>query len=300
MAPICSTNLAELLETGRAHIDRYLSAQIDALPDCAPKLKAAMRHGLLLGGKRVRPLLVYLSGALNGATMEQLDPVAASLEAIHAYSLIHDDLPAMDDDALRRGQPTCHIAFDEATAILAGDALQSFAFEQITQIKGLDGTAQIELVRQLSKAAGYQGMCGGQALDMAATNQAVTLNELEAVHRLKTGALIQASVMMGAIAAGINKSHELCALSDYAGAIGLAFQVQDDILDIISDTYTLGKPQGSDLAANKSTYPALLGLEGAQKKASALFDEALSALTQLPYHTQPLADLAGYIVNRIK
>lgn len=300
MSPQAAAMLTKTIDQCRTHIDSYITEQLDQMPETAPQLQAAMRYGLLQGGKRIRPVLVYLSGALRGTDMDKLAPVAAALEAIHAYSLIHDDLPAMDDDALRRGQPTCHIAFDEATAILAGDALQSFAFEQLCKAEHIEANARLELVSQLAKAAGYQGMCAGQALDMAATNQQIELPQLEQIHRLKTGALIQAAVTMGAIAGGVNKSCELLALKDYALAIGLAFQVQDDILDIVSDTYTLGKPQGSDQAANKSTYPALLGLEGARDKAATLLEQALEALTRLPYQTEQLALLADYIVNRTK
>ena len=279
-------------------INAFLAKKLIDIPQNDPTLHQAMSYGLLLGGKRIRPFLVYSVGQMFGANLSELDDAAGSVEAIHAYSLIHDDLPAMDDDELRRGQPTCHIEFDEATAILAGDALQTFAFELLCQSDHSPVT-QIAMIKSLSQASGYQGMCGGQALDVAATNQQVSLSELEQIHRFKTGALISAAVELGAIAGGAN-TQELCILRHFSKNIGLAFQVQDDILDIISDTATLGKPQGSDLAANKSTYPALLGLEQAQLKAAALIDKAITSLEQLPYDSQLLQDFAQYIIARKK
>jgi farnesyl diphosphate synthase len=203
----------------------------------------------------------------------------------------------MDDDELRRGQPTCHIAFDEATAILAGDALQSLAFSLIAEAPASDAQ-KVVMLKILSQAAGYNGMCGGQALDIAATDQQVSLEQLEKVHQHKTGAIIKAAVMLGAVCANIEQANEQQALARYADALGLAFQVRDDILDIISDTDTLGKPQGSDQALNKSTYPSLLGLEGAIEKAENLGEEALQALESLPYNSELLALLADYVVHR--
>ncbi|NRA60672.1 MAG: (2E,6E)-farnesyl diphosphate synthase [Psychrobium sp.] len=279
-------------------INDYLATKLNDMPQNDPTLHQAMTYGLLLGGKRIRPFLVYSVGQMFGASLNELDDAAGSVEAIHAYSLIHDDLPAMDDDDLRRGQPTCHIKYDEATAILAGDALQTFAFELLCQ-SAHSPVTQIAMIKSLSQASGYQGMCGGQALDVAATNQQVSLSELEQIHRFKTGALISAAVELGAIAGGAN-TQELCVLRQFSKNIGLAFQVQDDILDIISDTATLGKPQGSDLAANKSTYPALLGLEQAQLKAAALIEQAISSLEELPYDSQLLQDFAQYIIARKK
>ncbi|WP_408624777.1 (2E,6E)-farnesyl diphosphate synthase [Celerinatantimonas yamalensis] len=288
------------MDSYRSHIDCYLLAQLEELGEQSPRLRDAMRYSLLLGGKRIRPLLVYLVGELVEAPMARLDPVAASIEAIHAYSLVHDDLPAMDNDSLRRGQATCHIAFDEATAILAGDALQTLAFTLLSSASGFNPKAQLSMLKELSIAAGYQGMCAGQAIDIDATGQTQTLAELEAMHRLKTGALIQAAVKLGAIASGIDHPDEQNALARYAQAIGLAFQVRDDVLDIIADTQTLGKPQGSDVQHRKNTYPSLLGLEQAQHKCHTLRLEALHALDALPYNTDKLALLADYIVKRDK
>lgn len=253
-----------------------------------------MKHGLLLGGKRVRPFLVFAVGELLGAERQELEVAACAIEAIHSYSLIHDDLPAMDDDELRRGQPTCHIAFDEATAILAGDALQTLAFELLSDTQNTSNMPwRLKMVKSLATASGYLGMCGGQALDIKATNQAVGLSELENIHAHKTGKLIECALELGVLAAHVDDPLVTEPLLNYAKAIGLAFQVQDDILDVISDTQTLGKPQGSDEALNKSTYPALLGLEGAQTKALTLVDEAIKALAQLP------EDLRGKATNQI-
>lgn len=292
--------LASYIAKCREHVDHFLLHKLQQLPVNEPRLLDAMRHSLLLGGKRIRPLLVYQVGELTGKTMDMLAPVAAAVEAIHAYSLVHDDLPAMDDDALRRGQPTCHVAFDEATAILAGDALQTLAFELLSQLPGYSAQQQLAMIRELSQASGYQGMCAGQAIDIVATGHHQSLDALENMHRLKTGALIRAAVRLGAIAAGIEKKQECTLLDRYAQAIGLAFQVRDDILDITSDTQTLGKPQGSDALHEKSTYPSLLGLDAAQQKCEALQVQALQALDALPYNTDKLALLADYIVQRNK
>ena len=284
----------------RQRIDALLEQHIETLSDVAPTLKAAMRHGLLLGGKRVRPFLVYATGNMLGVADEQLDGPAAALECIHAYSLIHDDLPAMDDDDLRRGHPTVHKAFDEASAVLAGDALQALAFSILADHPLPDSlrTNQLLMVSQLARAAGYAGMCGGQALDLAAEGQQVPLAALEQIHRHKTGALIECAVTLGALCHHQLPTDQLTALQQYAAAIGLAFQVQDDILDITADTATLGKPQGSDQALGKSTYPALLGLDAARELAHDLHRQALAALAPLPYNTHILRAFADYIVER--
>lgn len=282
----------------KTRIDQQLAIAVESKAEFAPPLQAAMKHGLLLGGKRVRPFLVYAVGRMLGVPAKRLDHAATAIECIHAYSLIHDDLPAMDDDELRRGQPTCHIAFDEAHAILAGDALQTLAFEQLSQpVEGLTASQQLAMINSLSRASGAIGMCGGQALDLAATNQTISLTELETVHKAKTGALLCCAVELAAIAANCCDS-EKEQLLKFAQDIGLAFQVQDDILDITSDTQTLGKPQGSDLAANKSTYPSLLGLEGARHKAETLLQSSLHALDALPYNSELLEAFAQYLITR--
>lgn len=235
-----------------------------------------------------------------GCELSDLDTPASAIECIHAYSLIHDDLPAMDNDDLRRGQPTCHVKFDEATAILTGDALQTLAFTILADglLSPLAENNRIKMVKALAQASGANGMCMGQALDLAAENKQVSLAELEAIHRNKTGALLKAAIRLGALAAGKQGVDILPQLDKYADAIGLAFQVQDDILDIISDTETLGKPQGSDQELNKSTYPALLGLDGAVNKAHTLLDEALQALETIPYNTELLEEFARYVIER--
>ena len=284
------------IQQNQQRVNDFLAATLSQLEINEPQLHQAMIHGLLLGGKRIRPFLVYAVGEMLGVEKAQLDNAAGAIESIHAYSLIHDDLPAMDDDALRRGQPTCHIAFDEATAILAGDSLQTHAFELIGQAPQ-NAEQRLEMMQCLAKASGYQGMCGGQALDLAATDKQVSLAQLEKIHRLKTGALICAAVELGAIAANASHTHREL-LNTFAQNIGLAFQVHDDILDVIGDTETLGKPQGSDEAANKSTYPALLGLESAQDKAKQLIEQAISSLQALPFDSTLLQAFARYIIAR--
>jgi len=293
------TKLANIDDV-QARIDHYLTEKLTSLPVNDERLLAAMRYGLLIGGKRMRPYLAYITGTALDAEQNDIDGVAAAIECIHAYSLLHDDLPAMDDDDLRRGQPTCHKAFDEATAILAGDSLQTLAFDIIANHKfsAAVDNKRINLLRYLIDAAGYQGMCGGQALDLAATDKTISLAELENLHSLKTGALLEASVMMAAECSTKASKFDKVQLAKYAKLIGLAYQVRDDIIDITSTEEELGKPAGSDLAANKSTYPALLGLQGAQEKAENLYQQALQALTTLPYNTQSLSDFATFIVSR--
>jgi farnesyl diphosphate synthase len=252
-----------------------------ALPDShssPQRLHAAMRHAVLLGGKRMRPMLVHAAGKVFDAAPEALDAPAVAVELIHAYSLVHDDLPAMDDDALRRGQPTVHVAFDEATAILAGDALQSLAFEVLSNAPVADAT-RVDLLRTLAVASGAAGMCGGQALDLDATGNGRTISVagLERLHSLKTGALIRAAVRMGALCGGAS-ADELERLDRYADALGLAFQVRDDLLDIEGDSATLGKTAGKDVAQDKATFPALIGADASRARLDELrraMDEAL-------------------------
>lgn len=281
-------------------INRILNNKINELAITDEKLLNAMEYALLIGGKRMRPYLCYITGDALGADLTDLDAIAAALECIHAYSLIHDDLPAMDDDNLRRGKPTCHIEFDEATAILAGDSLQTLAFDFLANasLSSYAESQRIELIRQLCQASGYQGMCGGQAIDLSATNKATTLAELETMHRLKTGALLVACVTMAATCAENVSNETLNSLKHFAENIGLAYQVRDDIIDITSDEKTLGKPKGSDQQANKSTYPSLLGLDGANAKAQHLYQVSLQALTALPYNTQNLSEFATFIISR--
>ncbi|MGC6406553.1 (2E,6E)-farnesyl diphosphate synthase [Bisgaard Taxon 45] len=279
-------------------INAFLAEQLNVNTLSSP-LAEAMRYGVLLGGKRIRPFLVYATGRMLGADLNQLDYAAASVEAIHAYSLIHDDLPAMDNDHLRRGQPTCHIAFDEATAILAGDALQAFAFDLLTQAPDLLAEQKLALVKTLSQAAGAKGMCLGQSLDLIAEQKHISLLELEQIHRNKTGAMLSAAIQLGRICSShFNNTTLEHQLQRYAEAIGLAFQVQDDILDIEGESEIIGKTVGSDLLADKSTYPKLLGLVGAKQKAQELYQTAIAELDDIPFDTSALRAIAEFVVNR--
>ncbi|HHW7506718.1 TPA: (2E,6E)-farnesyl diphosphate synthase [Mannheimia haemolytica] len=295
MSYLLATDLIHLQQ----RINHFLAEKLNTTDSVGSPLVEAMAYAVLLGGKRVRPFLIYATGRMLGVPLEKLDHSAAAMEAIHAYSLVHDDLPAMDDDRLRRGKPTCHIAFDEATAILAGDALQSFAFELLATDPHLTDREKVAQVTELATASGAKGMCLGQSLDLIAENKAVSLEELELIHRNKTGALILSSVMMGL---NLSEHSQNLAIKqplvNYAKAIGLAFQVQDDILDVIGDTDKIGKTVGSDEHLNKSTYPKLLGLDGAKQKAEMLYQTALHSLEQLPFDTTALKELANFIVKR--
>ncbi|AAU37667.1 IspA protein [[Mannheimia] succiniciproducens MBEL55E] len=287
------------LQQAQQRINRFLEAQFDEINTRPSPLADAMKYGLLLGGKRIRPFLVYATGRMLGADTAQLDYAAAAIEAIHAYSLIHDDLPAMDNDSLRRGQPTCHIAFDHATAILAGDALQAFAFEILTKSTALSAEQKLRLIQVLSHNSGVFGMCLGQSLDLISEHKQISLSELEQIHRNKTGALLSAALKMGFICSSHFADNALEAKLDrYAAAIGLAFQVQDDILDIEGDLAAIGKNVGSDLESDKSTYPKLLGLAGAKQKARELYVAAVGELEHLPFDTTALRALAEFIINR--
>lgn len=290
---------AQSLNAVQTRINAFLEAQFDGVESYNAPLRDAMKYGLLLGGKRVRPFLVYATGEMLGANPQSLNYAAAAIEAIHAYSLIHDDLPAMDNDDLRRGHPTCHIAFDEATAILAGDALQSFAFDVLTQTPHISAEQKLALVQLLARASGAQGMCLGQSLDLISEHKQISLDELELIHRNKTGALLIAALKLGFICSPHFADEKLeQALTQYAEAIGLAFQVQDDILDIEGDSAEIGKPVGSDLGLDKSTYPKLLGLAGAKQKAQDLYQAALSELEKIPFDTTALRELAEFIITR--
>ncbi|MCA0899496.1 polyprenyl synthetase family protein [Microbulbifer agarilyticus] len=294
--------LKAFLQTSSLQVEQTLKTAL-ADESRAEALFAAMQYAALGPGKRLRPALVYASAlALGGeACADNCHAAAAALECIHAYSLVHDDLPAMDDDALRRGRPTCHIQFDEATAILAGDALQCQAFELLAAAP-LAAELKVQLIAELARASGARGMVAGQAIDLAAVDQSLTLEQLKHMHRLKTGALITASARVGALIGGADEA-QLAAITRYAEAIGLAFQVQDDILDVTANTETLGKTQGADAARNKPTYVSLLGLDGAQAKAKELHREAHQALQEVSPQADNrnfsvLQQLADYIVNR--
>jgi len=279
------------------HLDRWLPK-----PDGPEaRLQEAMRYSVIGGGgKRVRPVLVYAAGKALNLPANQLDACACAVEIIHAYSLIHDDLPAMDNDDLRRGRPTCHKAYDEATAILAGDALQALAFEILATDTKLEASSEnrLQMIKLLAQASGSAGMAGGQAIDLGAVGKNLSLEELENMHLLKTGALINASVQLGAMCKPDIAQDKLNALDTYARCVGLAFQIHDDILDVTADTETLGKPQGSDEQQNKPTYPALLGLQGAQERAMDLHQKALDALDIFDESADILRQLSAYIVER--
>jgi farnesyl diphosphate synthase len=281
----------------RQRVETGLDARLPAATAAPQRLHAAMRHATLGGGKRMRPLLVYASGALFGIDEARLDAPALAVELIHAYSLVHDDLPAMDDDALRRGRPTVHIAFDEATAILAGDALQSLAFGLLAEADA-DPALRVRWLQTLAEAAGAAGMCGGQALDIDATGRVQPLADLQRMHALKTGALIRASVRLGALAGGADAA-ALAQLDAFATALGLAFQVRDDILDVEASSEQLGKTAGKDVVQAKSTYPALLGMDGAKAKLAELAATMRdSLLHQHDTRADALAALARLAVDR--
>lgn len=282
----------------QSRIDNYLDRHLrNDLPQLE-RLYSAIRYSVISGGKRIRPILAYASYEAFGATGSAADAAAGAVELIHAYSLIHDDLPAMDDDDLRRGQPTCHRAFDEATAILSGDALQALAFEWLSQAEHLQADTRLQMTALLARAAGPQGMVGGQAIDLGAVGQRLNQQQLEDMHRRKTGALIRASVQLGALASEQASQPQLAALTQYADCIGLAFQVQDDILDVEGNTDVLGKNHGADAARGKPTFPALLGLEAAHQLAQSLSDQAITALDSFGDNALRLRQLARYIVER--
>jgi len=284
----------------QARIEQVLDRCL-TLPDSGTaRLREGMRYSVLGGGKRLRPILVYATGEALGAPLENLDVPAAAVELVHVYSLVHDDLPAMDDDDLRRGRPTCHRAFDEATAILVGDALQALAFDVLAHdVSGdVSATARLEMIRILAYASGTSGMAGGQAIDLASVGQSLSAEDVENMHRRKTGALIQCSVLLGATAAGLEAGPKLDALKRFGADIGLAFQIQDDILDVEGETAIIGKSAGADIARNKPTYPSTIGLPSARARAQELCDGAIAALEPLGPRAGALAELARFVVSR--
>ena len=284
----------------QSRIDDLLDKWLPDVDSPPAKLHQAMRYASLNAGKRLRPLLVYLTGSTLGADKTDLDASALAVECIHVYSLIHDDLPAMDDDHLRRGKPTCHIAFDEATAILAGDALQTLAFDILANhpLSNRSEPQRITLIQILSHASGSLGMGGGQMIDLMATDAILTIDQLKDMHRMKTGALMSACVKMAVATSAVESEATRNALDVFADRIGLAFQVKDDILDIEGDTDVIGKPVGSDQEMSKSTFPALMGLESARQYAEDLISEALTTLAGIPYDTDALEALAKYTIHR--
>lgn len=280
----------------RYRLESFLDQVLPSSSTKPETLHQALRYSTLNAGKRLRAVLVYLVGEMYNARLEELDVPAAAVELVHAYSLVHDDLPCMDDDDLRRGKPSCHKAYDEATAMLAGDALQSLAFELLGSLENGKSTV---LTRTLARASGSLGMAGGQALDLQAAGKVTDLESLQQIHSMKTGALIEAAVLMGAYTAGISDNGQIKLLSEYARALGLGFQIHDDILDVVSDTATLGKKTGADEINGKATYPGLIGLDAAKQAARDAYQQADAALMQLPKNTQKLQMLADYAINRI-
>ena len=295
-----SNALKEYLSFCQNRVEKALEDRLPSGQLLPQKLHQAMRYSVLDGGKRMRPMLTYCTGKALGIAPESLDGPACAVEFIHVYSLIHDDLPAMDDDELRRGKATCHVAFDEATAILAGDALQALAFEILAHDPSITATAQdrLKMIVALAKASGSQGMVGGQAIDLQSVGMSLNLPELENMHIHKTGALIRASVKLATLAKADIDPTMATKLDHYAKCIGLSFQVKDDILDEESDTATLGKTQGKDKDNDKPTYPALLGLAGAKQKAQELHEKALDNLSVFGKEADLLRDLSLYIIQR--
>lgn len=288
------------LEAYQKRVDAALDKYLPTEDPPEHNLAEAIRYSVIGGGKRIRPAMVYAAGEAMGVSTDLLDIPACAVEMIHAYSLIHDDLPAMDDDDLRRGRPTCHKAFDEATAMLAGDALQALAYEILAKDdhKELTPEHRIEMLSLLTEASGAHGMAGGQAVDLASVGKQLTLEQLEHMHQLKTGALIRASILLGGMCKQDVTEDEIKMLSDYALCIGLSFQIQDDILDVVSDTETLGKPQGSDQGLEKPTFPAILGLEESRRRAIQQHELALKILEPLDEKADSLRQLSAYIVER--
>lgn len=291
---------ADQLKSWQARMEQALAARLPAVDSEPTRLHAAMRYSVLNGGKRVRPILLFCSARTVGLNEAQVEAAACAIELVHAYSLVHDDLPAMDDDDLRRGRPTCHKAYDEATALLVGDALQSLAFQLLADDPALPAAPAIrlQLIELLADASGTRGMAGGQALDLAVQGRRPPVAEIEAMYARKTGALIRASVLMAAVCAPQLAPHLRTALAAFAGPIGLAFQIQDDLLDVLGDTATLGKPTGADHARGKPTYPALLGLAASQQRVRLLHTEAVEALRPFGPAADPLRAVADWLLAR--
>jgi len=294
------STFSQQLKAYQQRVDDALLLKLPAEQNNRTQLQAAMKYAVTNGGKRIRPVLTYATGRALGLELNRLDIPACAVEMMHAYSLVHDDLPAMDDDDLRRGKPTCHKYFDEATAILAGDALQALAFTILAQNDDpqLPSENKLQMIAELGSASGAEGMAEGQAIDLEAVGKMLKLNELEDMHRHKTGALIRASVQLAALCSTDVETAVKIRLDSYAAAVGLSFQIVDDILDVVADTETLGKSQGADIARGKPTYPALLGLDGAQQHARDMHDMACDALSGLGESYSELRDLSAYVLSR--
>ena len=300
MKSVPGNRFADRLADYQTRVESALDSWLPPVIEKPESLHEAIRYSVFGGGKRVRPVLVYAGGEAFNVEPAALDGCACAVEMIHTYSLIHDDLPAMDDDDLRRGRATCHKAYDEATAILAGDSLQALAFQVLAQDPEILVPAEqrLRMIDILARAGGPGGMTGGQAIDLEAEDKVLTLEQLQTMHSRKTGALIRASVELGALCSGQVDEQQFHKVSRYADCIGLAFQIHDDVLDIVGDTETLGKPQGSDMERNKATYPNLLGLEGAKLAAQELLEDALNCLSDFGDEAGMLRQIARYIVER--
>ncbi len=291
-------NFEEFLQYCQQRIEKKLGCVLAEHKDSSSRLHETISYSVLSGGKRLRPTLAYAAAEALGGITKDTDLVSVSVEFIHTYSLIHDDLPSMDNDSLRRNKPTCHIVFGEALAILAGDALQTMAFQQLTKLNRVKPELSLRLIACLADAAGDRGMVKGQAIDVASVNQKLTLEKMQLMHRKKTGAMIHASIIMGALSTGQATPLQLKALDNYGSSIGLAFQVKDDILDVIGDTKIIGKKAGSDQALNKATYVKLLGLNGAKEKILELHASAVNALSIFDEDAKQLRAIADYIISR--
>jgi geranylgeranyl pyrophosphate synthase len=288
------------LKSWQVRMEQALAARLPAVDTEPTRLHAAMRYSVLGGGKRVRPMLVFATARTVGIAEGQVEAAACAIELVHAYSLVHDDLPAMDDDDLRRGRPTCHKAFDEGTAVLVGDALQSLAFQLLASDPALpaDPSVRVRLIELLAEASGVSGMTGGQAIDIAAPGRRLAVEEIEGMYARKTGALIRASVLMAAACAPKLPAQLRAALAAFAAPIGLAFQIQDDLLDVLGDTATLGKATQADQARDQPTHPALLGVAASQQRVRGLHAEALAALAPFAASAAPLRELADWLLGR--
>ena len=295
---LASPAFSDWMQDIQARIETALERKLPAADTTPTRLHQAMRYACLGGGKRVRPLLAFAAGELSDAPVTRLETVACAVECIHAYSLVHDDLPCMDDDVLRRGRPTCHVEYDEPTALLVGDSLQSFAFELLSQETLGEPTQQLRMLHLLAYASGSRGMAGGQAIDLDSVGKTLSQPQLEQMHALKTGALIRAAILLGALCGKPLDEPAMTALDRFSQAAGLLFQVVDDILDTTASTSTLGKTAGKDAAADKPTYVSLLGLEGARALAENLRAQALSTLSPFGEKGRRLTELAEFIVRR--
>ncbi|HET9843050.1 MAG TPA: farnesyl diphosphate synthase [Gammaproteobacteria bacterium] len=293
-------NLLDWMELANQRVLQHLSPYLPNTQEQPSAFNQSLHYVMHNGGKRLRPTLVYMTAAVLGGQLEHCDPAACAVELIHTYSLVHDDLPAMDNDDFRRGKPSCHCAFTEAVAILAGDALQTLAFEILSEPScSLDDAQRLKMIHTLAKASGLQGMCKGQALDMQYTKTSIPFEALKEMHACKTGALIKASILLGGLSLKNIDQNTYNILDQFADHLGFAFQVQDDILDIVGNTAILGKPQGSDEAQGKMTIPAILGLEESKKLAHELCESSKKIIRTLNFNSQPLCNLADYIVNRV-